>query len=113
MEKCYRDIQSKGFILGLNIMEVFILLGVCLLLFPIFTLFDLNMGFIFVLAIILFFVFRLANRLSVFDYGLLSFIYSKFVWPQKLSAYALDEKPYLKDEKASDNQKTDLMKNSQ
>lgn len=105
MEKCYRDIQSKGFILGLNLMEVFILLAVCLVLFPIFTLFDLNMGIIFALALILFFVFRLANRLSVFDYGLLSFIYSKFVWPQRLSAYALDEKPYLKNESDSNNPK--------
>lgn len=101
MEKCYRDIQSKGFIAGLNLMEVFILLAVCLVLFPIFTLLDINIGIIFILALILFFVFRLANRLSVFDYGLISFIYSKFAWPQKLSAFVIDEHQYLKDENES------------
>lgn len=98
MEKCYRDIQNKGFIAGLSLLEVFILLAVCLVLFPIFTLLDINIGIIFILALVLFFVFRLANRLSVFDYGLLSFIYSKFVWPHRLSAFVIDEHPYLKDE---------------
>lgn len=101
MEKCYRDIQSKGFIAGLNLMEVFILLAVCLVLFPIFTLLEINVGIIFVLALVLFIVFRVANQLSVFEHGLASFIYSKFVWPQKLSAFVIDEHRYLKDENES------------
>ncbi|MBN2008757.1 hypothetical protein JW960_05390 [candidate division KSB1 bacterium] len=96
MEKCYRDVQDKGKIAGLNLFELFILLGIPPLLFPVFTLFSLNFVFILLIETVLFFVFRLANRISSFDYGLLSFIYSKFIWPKELSAYELDEQQYIK-----------------
>ncbi len=98
MEKCYQHIQSRGQIAGLSIVEIFILLGIPLVLFPIFTLFSLNTVAIIILEIILYLIIRLTNRVSQFDYGLLSFIFSKFVWPQRLSAFPLDEKQYLKDE---------------
>ncbi len=96
MEKCYRDIQTRGMIAGLNILEVFILIGVPLLLFPIFTLLNLNFGIILIIEILLYTIFRLAARVSHFDYGLASFIYSKLIWPKRLSAYRLDETKYLK-----------------
>jgi len=98
MEKCYRDIQSRGQIVGLNLLEVFILLGVPLLLFPIFTLLKLNFGIIIIVEILLYAIFRMAARVSHFDYGLVSMVYSKFIWPKQLSAYGLDETKYYKDD---------------
>jgi hypothetical protein len=97
MEKCYRDIQSRGQIAGLSLLEVFILLAVPILLFPFFTLLNLNFGIILVIEIFLYTLFRLAARVSHFDYGLASFLYSRFIWPRQLSAYGLDEKEYIKD----------------
>ena len=96
MEKCYRDIQNRGQIAGLNLIELFILLGIPLLLFPLFTLLNLNFIIILLIEIFLYCLFRLANRVSNFDYGLASFICSKFIWPKKLSAFGLDEKQYIK-----------------
>jgi hypothetical protein len=98
MEKCYRDIQSRGQIAGLNMLELFILIAIPLILFPILTLLDITFGVVLIIEVILFVVFRLAANVSPFDYGLVSYIYSKFVWPQKLSAFAMEEHPYLKDE---------------
>jgi len=96
MEKCYRDIQSRGQIAGLSILEIFILIGVPIILFPIFTLLNIYSGIIIVIEIILYLLFRLAIRVSSFDYGMASFIYSRFIWPKKLSAYSLDETKYIK-----------------
>lgn len=101
MEKCYRDIQLRGQIAGLNLPEVFILLAVPLLLFPIFTLFDINFGLILLIEGFMFFLFRLAAKVSHFDYGLASFIFSRFIWPRKLAAYGLDERRYLKTDAGS------------
>jgi len=98
MEKCYRDIQSRGQIAGLSLLEVFILIGVPLLLFPIFTLLKLSFGIILIIEVVLYTLFRLTARMSPFDYGLASFVFSKFVWQKQLSAYVLDEKSYIKDE---------------
>ncbi len=98
MEKCYRDIQSRGQIAGLSLLEVFILLAVPILLFPIFTLLKLSFGIILIIEILLYTLFRLAVRVSHFDYGLASFVYSRLVWPKQLSAYGLDEKRYFKDD---------------
>lgn len=98
MEKCYREIQTRGEIAGVNILEMFILIAFPIVLFPFFTLLDWNVGIILLLDILLYLAFRLGNKVSHFDYGLASFVFSKFVWPQKLSAYGLDERRYLKDE---------------
>ena len=95
MEKCYRDIQSRGQIAGLNVLELFILIGMPLVLFPMFSLLKLNFSIIFIIDILLYCIFRMADRVSNFDFGLVSFIYSKFFWPQKLSAYIMDEKRYI------------------
>lgn len=97
MEKCYRDIQSRGQLAGLSLIEVFILLGVPILLFPIFTLLKLSFGIILVIDVLLYLLFRLAARSSQFDYGLVSLVYSRFIWPRQLSAFGLDEKRYFKD----------------
>jgi len=97
MEKCYRDIQSRGQIAGLNLLEVFILIGMPLILFPIFTLLKLNFGIILIIEVFLYTLFRLAARVSHFDYGLASFVFSKLIWPRQLSSYGLDEKKYIKD----------------
>ncbi len=110
MEKCYRDLQSKGQIAGLSLLEVFILLGVPILLFPIFTLLKLSFGIILLIDVLLYALFRLAARSSQFDYGLVSLVYSKFIWPRQLSAYGLDEKEYLKDN--SQNPTAKLQTNS-
>jgi hypothetical protein len=108
MEKCYRDIQSRGQIAGLSLLEVFILLAVPILLFPIFTLLNLSFGIILVIEILLYTLFRMAARSSHFDYGLLSLVYSRFIWPRRLSAYEIDERTYIKDN--SDN-KTKISNN--
>ncbi|MCI0515524.1 hypothetical protein L0128_20105 [candidate division KSB1 bacterium] len=96
MEKCYRDIQHRGQIAGLNLLEVFILLGVPLMLFPIFTLLKINFGIILLIDFFLYVLFRLAARVSHFDYGLASFIFARFIWPRRLSGYILDEQQYLR-----------------
>ena len=103
MEKCYRDIQSRGQIAGLSLLEVFILLAVPILLFPFFTLLNLNFGIILIIELFLYTLFRLAARVSHFDYGLASFVYSKFIWPRNLSAYGLNEKEYVKDKSQNPN----------
>lgn len=113
MEKCYRDIQSRGQIAGLSLLEVFILLGVPILLFPIFTLLKLSFGIILIIDLLLYVLFRLAARVSHFDYGLISFVYSKIIWPRQLSAYGLDEKEYLKDKIQNPNDKFQTNSNSQ
>ncbi len=107
MEKCYRDIQDRGQIAGMSIIEIFILIGLPLILFPIFTVFDWNVIFILALEVVLIVIFRLAGRVSTFDYGLASFVLSRFVWPTRLSAYVLDEQRYGKTaaESHSDNQR--------
>ncbi len=97
MEKCYRDIQSRGQLAGLSLVEVFILLGVPILLFPIFTLLKLSFGIILLIDVLLYTLFRLAARSSQFDYGLVSLVYSKFIWPKQLSGFGLDETSYIKD----------------
>lgn len=99
MEKCYREIQNQGRVAGVNIVELFILLAVPLLLFPVFTLLKLNSLIIFAIELLLYIIFRLAERVSTFGFGLASFVYSKLIWPRRLSAYSLDEKHYLKDKK--------------
>jgi hypothetical protein len=113
MEKCYRDIQSRGQIAGLNLLEVFILIGVPLLLFPIFTLLKLSFGIVLIIEILLYTLFRLAARVSHFDYGLVSFVFSKFLWPKHLSAFGLDEIKYIKDdEKNFQNSNNKIQTNS-
>jgi hypothetical protein len=104
MEKCYRDIQSRGQIVGLSLLEVFVLLAVPILLFPFFTLLNLSFGIILVIEVLLYTVFRMAARSSHFDYGLLSLVYSRFIWPRRLSAYEIDEREYIKDNGDSKSQ---------
>ncbi len=98
IEKCYRDIQSRGQLAGLSLVEVFILLGVPILLFPIFTLLKLSFGIILIIDVLLYALFRLAARSSQFDYGLMSVIYFRFIWPRQLSAFGADERIYLKED---------------
>jgi hypothetical protein len=106
MEKCFRDIEIRGQIAGLNMLELFILIAIPILLFPVLTLLNINFGVILIIEVILFVIFRLATKVSPFDYGFVSFVHSKFIWPQKLSAFVLDEKQYLKDESESGKLKT-------
>ncbi len=96
MEKCYRDIQHRGQIAGLNLLEIFVLLGVPLLLAPLFTLLNINFGIILLIEFFLYILFRLAAKVSPFDFGLASFIFSRFIWPRRLSGYILDEQKYMK-----------------
>ena len=96
MEKCYRDIQTRGQIAGLSLLEVFVLVGVPLLLFPFLTLLDINFAIILLIEIMLYALFRLAGKISGFDYGLISFVLYNYKWPRELSAFKLDERQYLK-----------------
>lgn len=96
MEKCYRDIQQRGQIAGLNLLEVFILLGIPLLLAPLFTLLNITFGVILLIEFFLYILFRLAAKVSPFDFGLVSFIFSRFIWPRRLSSFILDEQKYIK-----------------
>lgn len=97
MEKCYREIQSRGQMLGLSIIEVFVLISIPIALLPFFTLLEINSLFIFAIEAILITIFRLANKVSHFDHGLISFVMSRFAWPQRLSAFTIDEKTYISD----------------
>ncbi|RMD99968.1 MAG: hypothetical protein D6814_04570 [Calditrichaeota bacterium] len=94
-EKCYRDLQTHSEIGGLSLFELIALLAVPILLFPIFTLLDISFLFILLVEIAMFFLFRLANKLSPFNFGLASYVFYHFIWPRKLSAYKLEEHDYL------------------
>jgi len=94
-EKCYRDLQSRGEIGGVGLFALFALIGVPIVLFPIFTLLDVSFFYILVIELILFFVLRLGNRVSPFEHGLISYICFNFIWPRKLAAYKLEEQDYL------------------
>lgn len=94
-EKCYRDLQSHGDIAGVSLFELLALVAVPIVLIPVFTLFELNFVFIILIEVILYAVLRMANRLSPFRYGLISFVFSRFVWPRRLSAFQLREEDYL------------------
>jgi hypothetical protein len=94
-EKCYRDLQSHGEIAGVGLFALLALIAVPILLFPIFTLLEINFFYILVIDIALFVLFRMANRVSPFAHGLVSFVCFYFIWPKKLSAYKLEEKDYL------------------
>jgi hypothetical protein len=94
-EKCYRDLQSRGEIAGVGLFELLALVAVPILLFPVFTLLDLSFFFILVIDLILFVLFRMANRVSPFEHGLASYVCFHFIWPRKLSAYKLEERDYL------------------
>ncbi|MDZ7290683.1 MAG: hypothetical protein ONB44_14010 [candidate division KSB1 bacterium] len=94
-EKCYRDLQSRGEIVGVSLFELLALVAVPILLFPIFTLLDISFFYILVIVLVLLFLFRLGNRVSPFEYGLISYLFFSFVWPRKLSGYKLEERDYL------------------
>jgi len=94
-EKCYRDLQGRGEIAGVGLFALFALLAVPILLFPIFTLLDVSFFYILVLDLILFILFRLGNRVSPFEHGLISYACFNFIWPRRLSAYQLDERDYV------------------
>jgi len=94
-EKCYRDLQSRGEIAGVGLFALFALLGVPIALFPIFTLLDVSFFYILVLDLFLFLLFRLGNRVSPFEHGLISYLYFNFIWPRKLSAFKLEERDYI------------------
>lgn len=100
MEKCYREIQVRGQIAGLNILELFVLIAIPVILFPLFTLLNWHALIILAIELVLYLVFRFAAALSNFDYGLASFVFSKFIWPKKLAAYPLDETRYIKNDQS-------------
>lgn len=86
-EKCYRDLQTHSSIGGVGLFELLALLAVPILLFPIFTLLNLNFIYILAFEIALVVVFRMANSISPFHHGLISFVAYHFLWPKKLSAF--------------------------
>jgi len=98
-EKCYRHLQSRGEIFGMSLFEVFALLAAPIILFPVFTLFKMNFIYIVFFEAILFTIFRMANKVSPFPFGMLSFVAYHMLWPKKLSAFKLKEYDYLVSEK--------------
>lgn len=94
-EKCYRDLEARSGISGIGIIEIMALLAVPIMLFPVFVLLDLNFIYILGIEIMLVVIFRMANNISPFQHGLISFIASNFLWPKKLSAFKLQERNYL------------------
>lgn len=90
-EKCYRDLQTQGEVFGIGLFELLALLAVPLLLFPIFTLLDVSFLYIAAVEIVLIVLFRLANSVSPFRYGFISYVHYHFIWPRALSGYPLDE----------------------
>lgn len=98
-EKCYRDLQSRGEIAGIGLFALFALVAVPIVLFPIFILLEVSFFYILVLDLLLFLMFRLGNRVSPFEHGLLSYVFFNFIWPRQLSAYKLEERDYLVQQK--------------
>jgi hypothetical protein len=73
----------------------------------------LSFGIVLIIEILLYTLFRLAARVSHFDYGLVSFVFSKLLWPKQLSAFGLDEIKYIKDdEKNFQNSNNKIQTNS-
>jgi hypothetical protein len=96
LEKCYREIQAHGQLGGVSIIEIMILLAFPIMLAPIFTWLGLNLLFVLALDLILYALLRFGNRISGFDYGVVSFFSFNFIWPRRLSGFNLDEHDYLK-----------------
>ena len=98
-EKCYRHLQSRGEILGMSLFEGFALLTAPIILFLLFTLFKINSIYIIFFEAILVTIFRMGNKVSPFQFGMLSFVAYHVLWPRKLAAYKLEEYDYLVSEK--------------
>jgi predicted membrane metal-binding protein len=94
-EKCYRHLQGRGEIAGVGLFAVLALVAVPILLFAVFTLLDINFFYILIIEAALVVVFRMANRVSPFEHGLVSFVCFHLLWPKRLSAYKLEERDYL------------------
>ncbi len=95
-EKCYREIQAHGQLGGVSLLELIILLAFPIALAPVFVWLKLNLLIIFALDVALYAVLRMGNRVSGFDYGVLSFFSFHFLWPRQLSAFVLEEHDYLR-----------------
>ncbi len=94
-EKCYRHLQIQSGVGGVGLLEMLVLVAVPILLIPMFTLFDVNFLFIIIVEIGLFILFRFANKITPFAFGLTSYIGFHFLWPKKLSAFVLREFDYI------------------
>lgn len=94
-EKCYRDLQVHSGIGGIGLLELLALIAVPLILFPLFTLLEINFIYILAIEVALLIIVRMANRISPFAHGLISFVSFHFLWPKKLSAYKLEEQDYI------------------
>jgi len=77
-------------------MELLLLLAFPIALAPIFIWLKLNLLIVFALALILYTALRFGNRVSGFDYGVISFLSFHFFWPRQLSGFALEEHDYLR-----------------
>lgn len=105
-EKCYREIQSPGELFGISFVEIMVLIAVPLLLAPFFTLIKINLIYALAIDALLYALVRFSNRLSGFEYGVISALCYHFVWPRQLSGYVLDEHDYIRatSPKADDRQ---------
>jgi hypothetical protein len=81
---------------GVSLIELFILLGFPIALAPVFVWLNLNLLFVFALDLVLYALLRMGNRVSGFDYGVISFFSFHFLWPRQLSGFALEEHDYLR-----------------
>ena len=95
-EKCYREIQARGQLGGVSLFELLALLAFPIALAPLFVWLELNLLFVFALDVALYAVLRLGNRVSGFEYGVISFLSFHFFWPRQLSAFGLDEHDYVR-----------------
>ena len=90
-EKCYRHLQTPSGIGGVGLFELLALLAVPILLFPVFVIMELSFIYILGIEIMLAIVFRMANKVSPFQHGLISFVSFNFLWPKRLSAFKPQE----------------------
>lgn len=95
-EKCYREIQAHGQLGGVSLIELFILIAFPIALAPVFIWLELNLLFVFALTLVLYAALRFGNRISGFDYGVISFLSFHLFWPRQLSAFVLEEHDYLR-----------------
>ena len=95
-EKCYREIQAHGQLGGVSIIELFVLIAFPIALAPLFVWLELNLLIVFALTLMLYAVLRVGNRVSGFDFGVISFLSFYLLWPRQLSAFVLEEHDYVR-----------------
>ena len=97
-ERCYREIQMRNGVGGVSLFELLALLAVPIMFLPIFTYFEIHLILIIFIEAGLYAFFRFANKVSPFEFGVISYICFHFLWPKDLSAFPVQEERHIVEE---------------